>query len=218
MSSSVVQFGGDWRARGIAGVQSPAFRDELQARRDLFYDGIRDDAAGRLRGTPPAGAFYAFLQDRSGLAAVAWRGSRIALLGDGGVPDSNGPHRLRAGCRLRRAWRRLRAFLLRARPRGAHGALGLDAGLVRALSSWSHAESAATGLSRSMLVTCHVPPAIHADRLAGDEVDVEQERPPPCTISSSPPQRPSGVAARHVALFLVRAYRAGRRSVPARSR
>ena len=59
--SSVVQYGGDRRARRIAGVVA-AFRDELQARRDLFYAGIRERAAGVLTGTPPKGAFYAFLR------------------------------------------------------------------------------------------------------------------------------------------------------------
>ena len=35
---------------------------ELQARRDLFYGGLRDAACGVLTGQPPAGAFYAFLK------------------------------------------------------------------------------------------------------------------------------------------------------------
>src|SRR4029079_9884056 len=39
-----------------------AFRDELQVRRDLFYAGIREHAAGVLSGEPPKGAFYAFLK------------------------------------------------------------------------------------------------------------------------------------------------------------
>ena len=38
------------------------FRAELQARRDLFYDGIRQHASGILSGPPPRGAFYAFLR------------------------------------------------------------------------------------------------------------------------------------------------------------
>jgi len=58
--SSVVQFG------GIGALEGPqesvaAFRDELQARRDLFYDGIAN-LGGVLSGTPPSGAFYAFLK------------------------------------------------------------------------------------------------------------------------------------------------------------
>jgi aspartate/methionine/tyrosine aminotransferase len=38
------------------------FRIELQARRDLFYNGLRDAACGILTGQPPLGAFYAFLK------------------------------------------------------------------------------------------------------------------------------------------------------------
>lgn len=38
------------------------YRAELQIRRDMFYAGIKDAASGVLSGTPPAGAFYAFLR------------------------------------------------------------------------------------------------------------------------------------------------------------
>jgi aspartate aminotransferase len=59
--SSIVQFG------GIGALEGPqdcveAFRRELQARRDLFYDGIRAHAAHVFSGAPPRGAFYAFLR------------------------------------------------------------------------------------------------------------------------------------------------------------
>jgi aspartate/methionine/tyrosine aminotransferase len=59
--ASVVQYG------GIGALEGPqdticAFREELRARRDLFYEGIRQHAAAVLSGTPPAGAFYAFLK------------------------------------------------------------------------------------------------------------------------------------------------------------
>ena len=59
--TSIVQFGG---IGGLEGSQHSvaAFRDELRARRDLFYAGIREAAAGILTGTPPPGAFYAFLK------------------------------------------------------------------------------------------------------------------------------------------------------------
>lgn len=59
--SSVVQHGG---AGALEGSQAciEAFRTELQARRDLFYEGIRTSAAGVLGGAPPKGAFYAFLR------------------------------------------------------------------------------------------------------------------------------------------------------------
>ncbi|MEO8076314.1 MAG: pyridoxal phosphate-dependent aminotransferase [Acidobacteriota bacterium] len=59
--TSVVQYG------GIGALEGPqdgvvAFRQELQARRDLFYDGLAKNAAGVLSGAPPKGAFYAFLK------------------------------------------------------------------------------------------------------------------------------------------------------------
>jgi aspartate/methionine/tyrosine aminotransferase len=59
--SSVVQYG------GVGALEGPQhfvaeFRDELKARRDLFYAGIREHAAGVLTGAPPKGAFYAFLK------------------------------------------------------------------------------------------------------------------------------------------------------------
>jgi len=59
--TSVVQYGG---IGALEGTQEciEAFRIELQARRDLFYAGIREHAAGILSGTPPGGAFYAFLR------------------------------------------------------------------------------------------------------------------------------------------------------------
>jgi aspartate/methionine/tyrosine aminotransferase len=38
------------------------FREELKARRDLFYAGLNDVAAGVFSGTPPDGAFYAFVR------------------------------------------------------------------------------------------------------------------------------------------------------------
>ena len=38
------------------------FRAELQARRDLFYRGIREHADEVFAGDPPRGAFYAFLR------------------------------------------------------------------------------------------------------------------------------------------------------------
>ena len=59
--ASVVQFG------GIGALEGPqqsidSFRQELRARRDLFYEGIREAAGNVFTGTPPAGAFYAFLK------------------------------------------------------------------------------------------------------------------------------------------------------------
>jgi aspartate aminotransferase len=59
--ASVVQYGG---IGGLEGTQDcvSAFRVELQARRDLFYDGLRTVAGGTFTGERPAGAFYAFLR------------------------------------------------------------------------------------------------------------------------------------------------------------
>jgi len=59
--ASVVQFG------GIGALEGPqdcvaAFRDELKARRDLFYDGIAAKAPHVFSGAQPKGAFYAFLR------------------------------------------------------------------------------------------------------------------------------------------------------------
>lgn len=59
--ASVVQFGGIGALEGSQQCVS-AFRDELKARRDLFYSGIREHAAGVFSGQPPLGAFYAFLK------------------------------------------------------------------------------------------------------------------------------------------------------------
>jgi aspartate aminotransferase len=57
--NSVVQFG------AIAGLEAPqdhiqTFREELRARRDLFYAGLRELPGEVFTGAPPPGAFYAF--------------------------------------------------------------------------------------------------------------------------------------------------------------
>ncbi len=59
--TSIVQYGGIGALEGSQDCIA-AFRDELQARRDLFYEGIRAHAGGVLTGEPPKGAFYAFLR------------------------------------------------------------------------------------------------------------------------------------------------------------
>ena len=60
-TASLIQYGG---VGALAGAQDivRAYREELRVRRALFYDGIRDAAPGVFSGTPPAGAFYAFLK------------------------------------------------------------------------------------------------------------------------------------------------------------
>ncbi len=59
--ASVVQFGGIGALEGLQD-RVTEFRDELKARRDLFYAGIRESAGGVFAGEPPKGAFYAFLR------------------------------------------------------------------------------------------------------------------------------------------------------------
>jgi aspartate/methionine/tyrosine aminotransferase len=56
-----VQYGG---VGALEGSQAciEEFRNELRVRRDLFYDGIARHAGHILSGTPPRGAFYAFLR------------------------------------------------------------------------------------------------------------------------------------------------------------
>ena len=61
--SSVVQFGGIGALEGSQACIEE-FAVELQARRDLFYDGIRS-LGGIFSGDPPKGAFYAFLRINS---------------------------------------------------------------------------------------------------------------------------------------------------------
>jgi len=59
--SSVVQYGG---VGALEGSQESvrSYRQELQARRDLFYAGVREHAGAVFSGAPPKGAFYAFLR------------------------------------------------------------------------------------------------------------------------------------------------------------
>jgi aspartate aminotransferase len=58
--TSIVQYGAIGALEGSQECIA-AFRTELQARRDLFFEGIRKHAGGVLSGAPPKGAFYAFL-------------------------------------------------------------------------------------------------------------------------------------------------------------
>lgn len=59
--ASVVQYGGIGALEGSQDCIAE-FREELQARRDFFYAGIREHASGVLSGDAPHGAFYAFLK------------------------------------------------------------------------------------------------------------------------------------------------------------
>jgi aspartate aminotransferase len=60
-TSSLIQYGG---IGALSGPQDAVegFRRELETRRALFFDGIRQHAGHVFTGTPPAGAFYAFLK------------------------------------------------------------------------------------------------------------------------------------------------------------
>lgn len=59
--SSLVQYGGLGAIEGDQAIVT-AYRDELLARRDLFYARIAEASGGMLTGAKPAGAFYAFLR------------------------------------------------------------------------------------------------------------------------------------------------------------
>jgi aspartate aminotransferase len=59
--SSVVQYAGVGALEGSQ-TCTESFRRELQARRDLFYAGVGEASGGVLSGSPPKGAFYAFLR------------------------------------------------------------------------------------------------------------------------------------------------------------
>jgi aspartate aminotransferase len=73
--SSVVQFGGIGALEGSQDAVA-LYREELQARRDLFYDGIRAGAGSVFSGEPPRGAFYAFLRiDPSWVSPAGAKGS-----------------------------------------------------------------------------------------------------------------------------------------------
>jgi aspartate/methionine/tyrosine aminotransferase len=59
--SSLTQYGAIGALEGSQACIDE-FKTELKLRRDMFYAGIADAAPGILSGTPPAGAFYAFLK------------------------------------------------------------------------------------------------------------------------------------------------------------
>jgi len=60
-TSSLIQYGGVGGLRGSHAFLQE-FRDELAARRELFYGALPESSGGALTGRPPAGAFYAFLK------------------------------------------------------------------------------------------------------------------------------------------------------------
>lgn len=74
--SSITQWG------GVAALTGPqdciaAFREEYRARRDLFYEGLSDFPV--FQGTPPKGAFYAFVRISDGWAGPDGQGDSWAM-------------------------------------------------------------------------------------------------------------------------------------------
>lgn len=59
--NSVVQYGGIGALEGSQDCIRE-FREELKARRDLFYGALPESSGGILTGAPPDGAFYAFVK------------------------------------------------------------------------------------------------------------------------------------------------------------
>jgi aspartate aminotransferase len=68
--SSIAQYGAVGALEGSQQCIAD-FRTELQFRRDLFYNGLAEAAPGVFSGTPPDGAFYAFVKINAEWAAQA---------------------------------------------------------------------------------------------------------------------------------------------------
>lgn len=146
--SSVVQFGGVGALEGSQACIA-AFRTELQARRDLFYAGIRDNAGSVLSGKPPKGAFYAFLRIDPG-----WRAEAAS------APDSI-------------SWAMAEYLISRGRigcvPGVDFGQRG--EGYVRFCFARDRREL--TGALDSMRTLFHVASTINPDRLSSDVIALE---------------------------------------------
>ena len=128
--SSISQYGAIGALEGSQDIVD-AYRSELQARRDLFYAGIRDAAGHVFSGEPPAGAFYAFLRIDPSWAPPAGASRRVAILGDGRAPHRPRPHRLRAWRGLRPHGRGVRAVLFCEGQGRVAGRAGGDEGALR---------------------------------------------------------------------------------------
>src|SRR5688572_5816049 len=59
--SSIAQYGAVGALEGAQDFIAD-FKKELQLRRDMFYKGLQESAPGMFSGTPPDGAFYAFVK------------------------------------------------------------------------------------------------------------------------------------------------------------
>ena len=127
--ASVVQYGGIGALEGSQACIE-AFRIELQARRDLFYEGIARHAGHILGGAPPKGAFYAFLRIDPSWRPDGDRGDRpdqsaSFVLGPGARPHRPRQDRLCARRRFRRQRRGLHPLLLREGSPRAHRGAGV---------------------------------------------------------------------------------------------
>ena len=76
--SSIAQYGALGAMEGSQQCIAD-FKTELLIRRDMFYKGLEEAAPGVFSGTPPDGAFYAFVKINPELAKSAgitgeWRG------------------------------------------------------------------------------------------------------------------------------------------------
>ena len=133
--SSVVQYGGIGALEGpqdvhrripgrAAGAARPVLRGHPRARRRRAQ---RRAAEGRLLRVPADRSGVALEPDGGQVASLSWAMTEYLI--------SRGPHRLRAGRRLRRERRGLRPVLLRARSPGAHRRARVDAPAVRLASA-----------------------------------------------------------------------------------
>ena len=185
--SSVVQYGGIGALEGSQDSVA-AFRSELQARRDLFYAGIREHAAGVLSGAPPKGRVLRVPADRSGMAAgAAVRRPASLSWAHGGTPDLARPDRLRPGRRLRRATAKATSGSASRAIAGAHRRARVDGNAVCARRRNAQSSEVQLCWPLKLCVTTarntafksaspHVAAAVDADRFAGDEVRFEQKR------------------------------------------
>ncbi len=175
---SVVQYG------GIGALEGPqdcieAFRTELQARRDLFYQGIETHARGDAQWLPAEGRVLRVSPHRSNVAAIGRR-PRVDLLGDGAGTDRTRADWLRPWRRLRRQRRRLHPVLFCAGSTRAHGSARVPR---RCCGDRVGA--------RMRYLTC-LPPSTLMVSPVTKPLSIRKTT--AVAISDSPPQRPSGVA------------------------
>ena len=111
--SSIVQYGGIGALEGSQACIA-AFRTELQARRDLFYDGDQGARRPDPERVAAEGRVLRVPADRAIVAAAGRPAGRFGVVGDGAGPHRARPHRLRPRRRLRGQRRGLHPFLLRA--------------------------------------------------------------------------------------------------------